>query len=101
MPPLVYGYWNHSIATQLNPAAEGSPLLGDLQTISAIGAWLAPFKFVGIALVLTGIGPGPDHHRPGAALAGQPAVGPTFLDHRPTAPAWLGWTGLWKPVRPF
>ena len=53
---LVYGYWNHSIATQLNPAAEGSALLGDLQTISAIGAWLAPFKFVGVAMVLTGIG---------------------------------------------
>ena len=53
---LVYGYWNHSIATQLNPAADGSALLGDLQTISAIGAWLAPFKFVGIAVVLTGIG---------------------------------------------
>ena len=53
---LVYSYWNHSITTQLNPAAEGSALLGDLQTISAIGAWLAPFKFVGVAMVLTGIG---------------------------------------------
>lgn len=53
---LVYGYWNHSIANQLNPAAAGSVLLGDLQTISAIGAWLAPLKFVGVAMVLTGIG---------------------------------------------
>ena len=53
---LVYGYWNNSIANQLNPAAEGSAFLGDLQTISVIGAWLAPLKFVGIALVLTGIG---------------------------------------------
>lgn len=53
---IAYGYWNHSIATELNPAAEGSALLGDLQTIATISAWLAPLKFVGIAMLLTGIG---------------------------------------------
>ena len=53
---IAYGYWNHSIATQLNPAAEGSALLGDLQTVATMSAWLAPLKFVGIALLLTGIG---------------------------------------------
>ncbi|PKB80130.1 MAG: hypothetical protein BZY88_09730 [SAR202 cluster bacterium Io17-Chloro-G9] len=51
-----YGYWNHSIATQLNPAVEGSALLQSLATINSVSAWLAPFKFVGIALLLTGIG---------------------------------------------
>ena len=51
-----YGYWNHSIATELNPALEGSQLLGSLSTINTTSAWLAPFKFVGMALLLTGIG---------------------------------------------
>ena len=53
---LAYDYWNHSIATQLNPAAEGSGLLSDLGTINAINLWLAPFKFVGMATLFTGIG---------------------------------------------
>ncbi len=53
---LAYDYWNHSIATQLNPAAEGSGLLADLGTINAIKLWLAPLKFVGIATLFTGIG---------------------------------------------
>ena len=53
---VAYDYWNHSIATQLNPAVEGSALLGDLQKIATISAWLEPLKFVGIALLLTGIG---------------------------------------------
>ena len=51
-----YGYWNHSIATELNPAAAGSQLLGSLSTINTVNAWLAPFKFVGVASLLTGIG---------------------------------------------
>lgn len=48
-------YWDHSIATQLNTAQSGSDLLSDLGTINAIGAWLAPLKFVGLAMLLTGI----------------------------------------------
>ena len=51
---LTYDYWNHSIATQLNP--DTGALLADLGTINAIKLWLEPFKFVGIALLLTGIG---------------------------------------------
>ena len=51
-----YGSRNHSIGTGLNPAAAGSQLLGSLSTINTVNAWLAPFKFVGIASVLTGIG---------------------------------------------
>ena len=42
--------------TLLDPAGEGSALLGRLSTINSIQAWLAPFKFVGIAWLLTGIG---------------------------------------------
>ena len=50
------GYWNHSIANELNPAVEGSQLLGALSTISSIKMWLAPLKFIGMALLLSGIG---------------------------------------------
>ena len=31
-------------------------MLADLGTINAITLWLAPFKFVGMALLFTGIG---------------------------------------------
>ena len=31
-----YGYWNHSIATELHPAAAGSQLLGSLLTINTV-----------------------------------------------------------------
>ena len=48
-------YWNHSIANELNTAQPGSELLSDLGTINAVSAWLAPLKFVGISLLLTGI----------------------------------------------
>ncbi|MDP6514376.1 MAG: hypothetical protein QF878_14425 [SAR202 cluster bacterium] len=51
---LSYDYWNHSIATQLNPATGG--LLADLGTINSVKLWLEPFKFVGMAMLLTGIG---------------------------------------------
>ncbi|MCH7906628.1 MAG: hypothetical protein IIC92_07125 [Chloroflexi bacterium] len=48
-------YWDHSIATELNTAAAGSSLLDDLSTIQATGAWLTPLKFVGMALLFSGI----------------------------------------------
>ena len=51
---LAYDYWNHSIATQLNPAT--GELLSDLGTINTVKLWLEPFKFVGVALLLSGIG---------------------------------------------
>ena len=53
---ISFGYWNHSIASELNPAVEGSQLLGTLSTISSTKMWLAPLKFVGMALLLSGIG---------------------------------------------
>jgi hypothetical protein len=49
-----YDYWNHSITTQLNP--DSGALMADLGTIKAVGLWLAPLKFVGLAMVLTSIG---------------------------------------------
>ena len=48
-------YWNHSIANELNVAPRSSDLLSDLGTINAISAWLTPLKFVGLALLLSGI----------------------------------------------
>ena len=51
-----YDYWNHSITTHVNPAKAGSALLAYLGTISAIKLWLEPLKFVGIAMLLSGIG---------------------------------------------
>ena len=33
-----YGYWNHSIATELNPAAQGNRFLGSLSTINTVNA---------------------------------------------------------------
>ena len=46
-------YWNHSIATSLNPAEAGSDILRDLRQIQALGTWLAPMRFGGLALVLS------------------------------------------------
>jgi hypothetical protein len=53
---LAYSYWDHSIATQLNPALEGSGLLANLGTITTIKLWLEPLKFVGMAFMFSGIG---------------------------------------------
>ena len=39
---ISYVYWNHSIATELNPAAAGGQLLGSLSTINTVNVWLAP-----------------------------------------------------------
>lgn len=49
-------YWNHSIATRLNPAEVGSDILRDFGRIQSLGTWLAPLRFVGLALLLSGIG---------------------------------------------
>ncbi|MCH8109784.1 MAG: hypothetical protein IIB15_06615, partial [Chloroflexi bacterium] len=51
---LAYDYWNHSIATQLNPST--TDFLADLGTINAVKLWLFPLKFMGMAFLFTGIG---------------------------------------------
>ena len=48
-------YWNHSIATELNPASAGSDILRDLGLMNALKAWLEPFKFIGMAVLFSGI----------------------------------------------
>ena len=53
---LTFGYWNHSIANDLTPAVAGSQLLNTLATIGSIRMWLEPLKFIGMALLLSGIG---------------------------------------------
>ena len=35
---VTYGYWNHSIATELNPGTADSQLLGSLSTINTVNA---------------------------------------------------------------
>lgn len=50
----VAAYWNHSIATELNPAT-GGPLLAQLGVITATLPWLGVLRFLGMALVLTAI----------------------------------------------
>ena len=37
------------------PGGEGSGILSQIGTISAVGAWLEPLKFVGVALLFFGI----------------------------------------------
>ena len=46
--------YGHSIA-QIDGAPTGSKLLRDLGTIAAVQAWLTPFKFLGMALLFSGI----------------------------------------------
>ena len=48
-------YWNHSIATELNPASAGSDILRDLGLMNALNAWHEPLKFVGMAVLFSGI----------------------------------------------
>ncbi len=53
---ITFDYWNHSIASELDQAVEGSAFLSTLSTINSIDMWVMPLKFVGMALLLTGIG---------------------------------------------
>ena len=46
--------YSHSIR-EIDSAAAGSELLRELGTVKAITTWLAPFKFVGMALMFSGI----------------------------------------------
>ena len=46
--------YSHSIAA-IDSSAAGSELLRQLGTVNAVATWLAPFKFVGMALLFSGI----------------------------------------------
>ena len=51
----VTSYWSNSIATILNPAEAGSVLLAQLGIIKATLPWLNALRFLGMALLFTGI----------------------------------------------
>jgi hypothetical protein len=52
---VVSGYWDNSIANELNPAQPGSALLAQLSVISSYAFWLNPLRMVGMALLFTAI----------------------------------------------
>lgn len=52
---VVPDYWNHSIATELNPAGPGSALLSQLAAVSSFSFWLNPLRMVGMSFLFTGI----------------------------------------------
>ena len=53
---IASGYWDHSIATELAPAAPGDSLLSTRGTLESMDLWLQPVKFVGLGLLFTGVG---------------------------------------------
>ncbi len=53
---ITFDYRNHSIASELDQAVEGSGFLSTLSTINSIDMWVNPLKFVGMAFLLSGIG---------------------------------------------
>ena len=52
---VVSGYWNNSIANDLNPAQPGSPLLAQLSVVSSYFYWLTPLRMIGMAFLFTAI----------------------------------------------
>lgn len=53
---IASGYWDHSIANELAPAAPGDSLLSTRGTLESMDLWLQPVKFVGLGLLFTGVG---------------------------------------------
>ena len=51
----VTAYWANSIASTLNPAADGSPLLRQLGAIQGVKPWLGALRYTGMAFVFTAI----------------------------------------------
>jgi hypothetical protein len=52
---VVPSYWNHTIATELNPAQVGSVLLSQLGLVASFAKWLNPLRLFGMAFLFTGI----------------------------------------------
>lgn len=52
---VVPDYWNHAIASELNPAAAGSALLAQLGLVSSFAKWLNPLRMMGMSFLFTGI----------------------------------------------
>ena len=47
--------WNNSIATELNSAVSGSPILAQLGVVSSYAHWLNPLRMLGMAFLFTSI----------------------------------------------
>ena len=52
---VISGYWNNSIANELNPAQPGSVLLSQLSLVSSYFYWLNPLRMIGMAFLFTAI----------------------------------------------
>jgi hypothetical protein len=52
---VISGYWNNSIANELNPAQPGSVLLTQLSLLSSYFYWLNPLRMIGMAFLFTAI----------------------------------------------
>jgi hypothetical protein len=52
---VAISYWNHSIASELNPAEAGSLLLTQLGVITSTLPWLGFVRFLGMSFLFTGI----------------------------------------------
>lgn len=52
---VVPGYWNHSIANELDPAQPGSVLLSQLAVVGSYALWLDPIRMVAMAFMFTAI----------------------------------------------
>ena len=52
---VVPSYWDHSIASELNPAGVGSVLLTQLGVVGSFAKWLNPLRLTGMAFLFTGI----------------------------------------------
>jgi hypothetical protein len=52
---VVSGYWNNSIANNLNLAQPGSVLLSQLSVVSSYFYWLNPLRMIGMAFLFTAI----------------------------------------------
>ena len=51
----VVDYWNHAVATELNPAGAGSAMLAQLGVITSTLPWLGAIRITGMALLFTAI----------------------------------------------
>ena len=69
---IASGYWDHSIANELNPAAPGDSLLSTRATLESMDLWLQPVKFVGLGLLFTGVGLAAAQRHLGHALPKPP-----------------------------
>lgn len=52
---VIPSYWNHSIASELNPAQPGSVILSQFSVLKSYAAWLNPLRMVGMTFLFSAI----------------------------------------------